>query len=181
MEETECLFKGRHVVVYPLAKIISAENLFLDDYSIISDYCFILASAYIKIGKYSRMAPYSMITGGGSVNVGDFVDISYGVKIISGSDDIFGESLFTPNVPPVLRKVKRMPISIGDYTFIGANSIIYPGVTIGEGVTINPGTIVKKDLQAWSIFNGVDCRYVCKRENKEKIISKAHSLLGGNN
>ncbi len=85
---TNFLYFGNDSVVYPLAKIIHPENIFLEDKAIISDFCFILASKYIKIGKYAHLAPYSMITGGGEVTIGNFVEISYGAKIISGTDDI---------------------------------------------------------------------------------------------
>ena len=123
------------------------------------------------------MAPYSLITGGGSVFIEDFVDISYGVKIISGSDDIFGDSLFTPSVPSSMRKIQHQNVTIQKYTFIGANSIVYPGVTIGEGAIIHPGTIVNHDLKPWSIYGGFDCRSLGNRMHKNQIIDKANSII----
>ncbi|MBK7107099.1 MAG: acyltransferase [Ignavibacteriae bacterium] len=174
---TEFLYFGKEVKIYSSSKIINPLNIFLDDYSIISDFCFILASKYVRIGKYSNLSPYSLITGGGEVYIGNFVEISFSVKIISGTDDIFGKSLFTPSVPTKLRNTKRLNIEIGDYVFIGANSIIYPGVKIGEGVIVNPGTIVKKNLQAWNIYDGSECKLIGKRKYKNEIISKANDLL----
>ncbi|MGD8779544.1 MAG: hypothetical protein PVH88_11360 [Ignavibacteria bacterium] len=171
------LYLGKNSKIYPTAKIINPKNLFLDDYSIVSDFTFILASKFVKIGKYSNLAPYSMITGGGDVIINDFVDISYGVKIISGKDDIFGESLFTPSVPIELRNVERSNIEIGKLSFIGANSIIYPDVKIGEGVIVNPGTIVKYNLKSWHIYEGADCNLLGIRKHKKEIIKKTEELL----
>lgn len=174
---SDFLFLGKQATIFPLAKVINPENLFLDDHAIISDFCFVLASKFIKIGKYSHMAPYSMITGGGEVYIHDFVDISYSVKIISGTDDIFGDSLFTPSVPEKYRKIKRSTVEINNFAFIGANSVIYPGVKIGEGAIVNPGTVVKTNLEAWSVYEGTDCRMTGKRKHKDEIIKKASELI----
>lgn len=171
------LYHGKNVSVYPTAKIIFPNNLFIDDNAIISDFCFVLASKYVRIGKYSNLSPYSLITGGGEVYIGNFVEISFSVKIISGTDDIFGKSLFTPNVPSNFRNTKRLNVEIGDFVFIGANSIVYPGVKIGEGVIINPGTIVKRNLQSWNIYEGPECKLIGKRKFKKEIVLKANQLL----
>lgn len=171
------LFLGKEVQIFPSAKIISPESVFLDDFSIVSDFCFILGKKFVKIGKYSHLAPYSMITGGGEVYIHDFVDISYSVKIISGTDDIFGDALFTPSVPEKYRKTKRSTVEINNFAFIGANSIVYPGVKIGEGAIVNPGTIVKSNLDPWTVYAGPECNVVGKRKFKEEIIQKASELV----
>lgn len=177
MNNLELLYKSNSSIIYESAKIINCKNLFLDDYSIISDFCFILASKIIKIGKYSNLAPYSLITGGGEVFIGNFVDISYSVKIICGTDDIYGEYLFTSGVPKIYRNTKRSSIEIGSYSFIGANSIVFPGVKIGEGVIVNPNTIVKENLKPWCVYDGTDCKLVGKRKFKKEIIAKGEELL----
>lgn len=43
---------------------------------------------------------------------------------------------------------------IGDSCFIGARSIILPGVTIGNGCIIGSGSVVTKDIPAGSIAAG---------------------------
>jgi acetyltransferase-like isoleucine patch superfamily enzyme len=171
------LYYGKGARIYSSAKIINAENIFIDDFAIISDFCFVLAGAYLKLGKYSRLGPYCLISGGGDVHIDNFADLSYGAKIITGSDDLFGNSLITPSVPAEFRKIKTQPVTIGKHAFIGANSIIYPGVTIGEGAIVNPATIVHKSLESWSIHGGPSCAYLGKRQNREEIIAKEFRLL----
>jgi acetyltransferase-like isoleucine patch superfamily enzyme len=50
--------------------------------------------------------------------------------------------------------VKRGKITIKDKAWIGFNSIILKGVTIGEGSIIAAGSVVTKDIPDWSIAGG---------------------------
>jgi galactoside O-acetyltransferase len=46
------------------------------------------------------------------------------------------------------------PIKIGDNAWIGINCIILKGVTIGEGAIIGAGSVVTRDIPAWTIAGG---------------------------
>lgn len=48
----------------------------------------------------------------------------------------------------------RGPVKIGAYTFVGAGSVILPGVTVGKGCLIGTGTLVTKDVPDYSIVVG---------------------------
>lgn len=48
----------------------------------------------------------------------------------------------------------RGSVKVGAYTFIGAGSVILPGVTIGKGCLIGTGTVVNKDVPDFSIVVG---------------------------
>ncbi|MCH8567402.1 MAG: hypothetical protein LAT67_04035 [Balneolales bacterium] len=156
----QLLYNGKESIIYPTAKIIAPEKLLLDDYAVICDFCFVMAGIYTKIGKYSRLSPYSMITGGGETYIHDYVDISYGAKIISGSDDIYSGYLSLPRIPSNQRKICRQRIEIHSYAYIGIHSIIFPGITIGEGAVTEPNTIVKTNLEPWTIYSGENCKKI---------------------
>lgn len=51
-------------------------------------------------------------------------------------------------------------VTIGAGTWIGAGSIILPGVTIGENAVIGAGSIVTKDIPAGMLAVGSPCRVV---------------------
>ena len=66
---------------------------------------------------------------------------------------------------------KIIPIKIGNNNFIGANSIINPGVTIGDNCVIAAGSIVTKDIPSGEIWGGVPAHYIMKiEEYRDKLI-----------
>lgn len=52
------------------------------------------------------------------------------------------------------------PIHIGDRVWIGCRSIILKGVTIGEGAVIGAGSIVTRDVPAYSLAVGQPARVI---------------------
>ena len=62
-------------------------------------------------------------------------------------------------------------ISVGDYTFIGYNATILPGVTIGKNCVIGAGSVVTKDIPDGSVVAGVPAKFICSTdEYANKII-----------
>lgn len=75
-----------------------------------------------------------------SIKIGRNTDIGAGCKII---DNDFHPLPYSQRHPEeVLDKVKRRPIKIGEGCFIGANSIILKGTTLGSNVVVGAGSVV---------------------------------------
>lgn len=53
---------------------------------------------------------------------------------------------------------KAQPITIGKNCWLGANVTVLPGVTIGEGCVIGAGSMVTKDIPAYSLAVGAPCK-----------------------
>ena len=72
-------------------------------------------------------------------------------------------------------------VSIGSNVFIGAHSIVLPGVTIGENVIIGAGSVVSRNIPSNSVAVGVPARVIKPLdeylETKKKEMS-ADSLFG---
>lgn len=56
--------------------------------------------------------------------------------------------------------VKSKPIKICDDAWIGMNCIILKGVTIGEGAIVGAGSVVTKDVPAWTVVAGNPAKVV---------------------
>lgn len=62
-------------------------------------------------------------------------------------------------------------VTIGDNVFIGAESVVLPGVTIGSNVVIGANSTVTHDIPANSVAAGSPARVICTLEeylDKEK-------------
>ena len=51
-------------------------------------------------------------------------------------------------------------ITIGDNVWIGANSVVLPGVTIGSNTVIGAGSVVNRSIPEWSVAAGNPCRVI---------------------
>ncbi len=95
-------------------------------------------------------------------------------KIIIGKKVMFGPAVTIatvghPIVPDMRDYMYTDPVTIGDNCWIGAGSVICPGVTIGENCVIGAGSVVVKDIPANSVAVGNPCRVVRGFEEKDKI------------
>ena len=52
-------------------------------------------------------------------------------------------------------------VKIGDYVYIGTNSLIMPGVTIGDGSLIAAGSVVTKSVPPGVVVGGNPAKYLC--------------------
>ena len=62
-------------------------------------------------------------------------------------------------------------VVINPHSWIGTRVLIMPGVTIGEGAIIGAGSLVTKDIPAWTIATGRPAKVVkqipCKKQNND--------------
>ena len=154
---------GRRVTVHPSARIEQAESIWLGDWVVIDDFVFILGGRETRIGSHVRIALGSSLAGGGELEIGDFCLVSAGVRIWSGNHDYGGATLLGPGVPEPFQVIERSRVEIGRHCMIGTNSVVLPGVTIGEGVTVGALSLVNEDLPAWTVCCGIPARPVRER------------------
>lgn len=53
---------------------------------------------------------------------------------------------------------------VGENSFVGANSIIMPGVHIGKSCVIGAGSVVTKDIPDGVVAAGVPAKVICTTE-----------------
>jgi galactoside O-acetyltransferase len=67
-------------------------------------------------------------------------------------------------------------VTIGKHAIVGTNVVIFPGVTIGEGVAVAACSTVRRDLSAWGMYGGDPLRKIGWR-NREAILEKKRLFL----
>lgn len=66
--------------------------------------------------------------------------------------------------------VNSKPIHICSKAWIGVGCKILKGVTIGEGAIVAAGSVVTKDVDAWTIVGGNPATFIKKIEKNDSII-----------
>jgi len=144
---------------------------------LIPDHVTISGIKKIKIGNSFRVCPYVKlyIEEEGSIIIGDNFFANYNTFIYSrdnivkiGNDCLIGPDVLIINNNHSLRPDELIrnqenitaSIIIGNDVWIGAKSTILPGVVIGDGAVIAAGSIVNKNVEAYSIVGGVPAKFI---------------------
>lgn len=97
-----------------------------------------------------------------SITIGKNTDIGSGCKII---DNDFHPLPYSQRHPvEQLDKVKKKPITIGEGCFIGANSIILKGTTLGNNVVVGAGSVVSGTFPDNVIIAGTPAKIIKENE-----------------
>jgi acetyltransferase-like isoleucine patch superfamily enzyme len=160
---------GQDVSIFPMARIVSPETVSIGDSVIIDDFVFIMGGKKTVIGSFVHIASFVSIVGGGEFCMEDFAGLSSGARVYTGNDNYSGESLTGPTVPMSYRMPVRSYVHLKKHAIIGANTVILPGVTIGEGAAIGANSLVKTDCKPWTIYGGSPVREIKSRQ-RERIL-----------
>lgn len=166
---------GQDVTIWERAKIINPEFISIGNSVIIDDFVFLMSGSKTKIGSFVHIGSFTSITGGGELIIEDFAGLSSGVRIYTGNEDYNGSCLTNPTVPYPYRIASRSFVHIKRHTIVGSNSVILPGVTIGEGVAIGANSLITKDCEPWKVYFGSPAKPI-KNRPKEKILELEQQL-----
>jgi acetyltransferase-like isoleucine patch superfamily enzyme len=116
----------------------------------------------IKIGRNCYIGDHSRIWSGEEVVIGNDVFISHNVNVMdtnSHETDAYEralsyQKLFKNGYQKSKGKVETAKVKISDHVWIGFNSIILKGVTVGEGAIIGAGSVITKDVPSYTLVAG---------------------------
>ena len=111
----------------------------------------------VKVGKATWIGPFTVLDGSGGLTIGDHCSISAGVHLYT--HDTVRRALSGGRYEP-----DRKPTSIGSRCYIGPNTVVAKGVTIGDGTVVGANSLVLDDIPAGSRAYGNPCRVVGSSE-----------------
>jgi len=129
--------------------------------------------AKITIGEQTFIGNSSLVAAS-SICIGNNVLISWGVTVVDHNshslcysercEDVLDWKQGKKDWSNVISK----PVYINDKAWIGFQSIILKGVTIGEGAIVGAGSVVTKDVPAWTIVAGNPAKVIREIPENER-------------
>lgn len=157
-----------------LKYVITAPNIFVGDYTYYDDP--VDPTAFERSNVLFNWPEF-----GDSLYIGKFCSIASGVQFIMGSANhrissistypfnVFGGA-WAENTPPHLSQLPfKGDTVIGNDVWIGRDSVIMPGVKIGDGAIIAAYSVVVKDIEPYTVAGGNPARPIKKRFDEELI------------
>lgn len=140
---------------------------------------FLLSKLFKKSGKGINILKGAEVFGTKNFSIGSYSGIGQDCKfncedeIVIGNRVLVGPEvlIFTSNHVWNGKKktyfrqgLIRKKVIIGDDVWLGARSIVLPGVTIGEGATVAAGAVVTKDVEKYAIVGGAPAKVIKIKE-----------------
>jgi len=163
---------GKNVFISRKASIYNPENTSIGNNVRIDDFC--LLSGEIILRDFIHISAYSALYGKHGIIMEEYTGLSPRCIIFSDSDDFGGDFLISPMSPKKYTNVMGGLVTIKRFSQIGAGSIIMPNLTIGEGVAVGAMSLVKKNLNEWSIYAGNPLKFIKQRKKGLLIFYEEH-------
>ena len=142
----------------------------------------LLKKMFAEIGEGCYIeTPFHANFGGAHVHFGKNIYANFNLTLVDDTHIYVGDNtMFGPNVTlataghPVLPELREkgdqfnIPIHIGKNCWIGAGSVILPGVTVGDGSVIGAGSVVTKDIPSGVVAVGNPCRVLRKIGDRDR-------------
>ena len=138
---------------------------------------YLMHKMFAEIGEGCYIEP-PIFSNFGCTNVhfGKGIYCNFNLTLVDDNDIYVGDyTMFAPNVTlataghPILPSLRgeyglqyNLPIRIGKNCWLGAGTIVLPGITIGENTVIGAGSVVTKDIPSNVVAVGNPCRVLRK-------------------
>lgn len=138
----------------------------------------------LTIAKENGMVVEEGVTVMGDVNFGSepyLITLRKKCRITNGVIFITHDGAtwaFRHRWPEYADVIKFGRIEVGEESFIGARSVILPGVKIGKNCVVGAGSVVTSDVQDETVVCGVPARPVCSiKEYAEKCRATMDTMI----
>lgn len=173
--DANVVFPNEYGTTCFLKNIIKSPNIIVGDYTYYDNY----NSSPLDFEKENVLFNY--LEFGDRLIIGKFCAIASGVKFIMGSANhrinsvttypfnVFGGAWQEITKPHLSELPHKGDTVIGNDVWIGRESIIMPGVKIGDGAIIAAYSVVTKDVEPYSLVGGNPAKFIKYRFDRELI------------
>jgi acetyltransferase-like isoleucine patch superfamily enzyme len=161
-ESLETIVFGKNCFVAPTSRLFAEPGRTIE----VGDGSRIAADVFlhgpIVLGKNVSINPRVTMDGGArGIRVGDDTRIASGSSFYAFNHGMSPQGLVREQA------VSSKGIVVGCDCWIGANVSVVDGVTIGDHAVVGMGSVITKDVPAWSIVAGVPARVIGDRRLKK--------------
>lgn len=151
----------------------------------------ILKKLLASTGENFFIEPPLHMAYGKNTHIGENFYANFNLVIVDDGDVYIGDNvMIAPNVTisptghPVEPETRKLgmqfsiPVKIGNNVWIGSNSVILPGVSIGDNSVIGAGSIVTRDIPPNVVAVGNPCKVLRPiNENDKKYYYKDKKII----
>lgn len=154
----KCCRISRKASLYGVECMSIGNNVRIDDFCILS--------GNITLGNNIHISAYAALYGAKGIVLEDFTGVSARSTIYSAMDDFSGNFLVGPIHPIEYTNVTGGKVVVKEFAHIGANVVVFPNITIGEGCIIGACSMVRNDLEPWGVYFGLPVKRTNERSKE---------------
>lgn len=155
---------GKDCLISRKASLYGIEDMSIGNNVRIDDFC--ILSGNITLGNNIHISAYVALYGAMGIEFEDYTGISARSTIYSAMDDFSGNYLIGPVHPEEYTNVTGGKVLVKAYSQIGANVLIFPNLTIGNGCVVGACSMVRSDLEPWGIYYGIPVKLMKERSKQ---------------
>lgn len=152
---------GTNVLISRRCSIYGADKISIGNNVRIDDFCILSGNIILK--DYIHISAFCALYGKFGIEIDSYSGLSARSIIYSAMDDFSGEYLINPLIPSELTNVTGGKVILKRFVQLGANCIVFPNVTVNEGVVTGAFSLVNKDLDEWTVNVGIPSRVIKNR------------------
>lgn len=155
---------GERVLISRDARIFSPETISIGNNVLID--AFTIMNGDIIIEDHVHISSHCEVYSSENSQVvfGSYCGISSHVSFYSQTDDYLGPYMNNPTVPPRFRNVSEQSVILGRHVLIATQSVVLPGVSIGEGCSFGACSLINHSTPPGGVYVGAPCRRIHERD-----------------
>lgn len=133
----------------------------------IAEYSSIQRVQNFQIGHRCAVGRYDIINAIGGVILGDYSGMGPFCQLITATHNFRKQKNTGLTYGAQSRVLETAPIIIEENCWLGAGTVVLPGVRIGKNSVVAAGSTVHKDVPPYSMVGGVPARLIWKQSQEE--------------